>query len=364
MNLDEINVRTEKLFVVELEGVEKKYLYLDARIKHVGTDYIIITDDDGIDYLYSSEYFKRYDSWAIAEKEIRDFHEGLAAVCTLNDEWGFVNKAGKTVIKIQYKSVSDFHNGYAIVEDGDEVYRINAKGERIEKVEKPKEDKPYIDMESGIKKFLANDPNSKIYGVYNDLGIAVVYYEGKDFNEFVGCIDEKGNIVIKEEYVFGLDFKDGIAVTDNFFAKGYAFIKQTKTPEGKYVNTYDIVPAKFKTAREFINGMGAIQNFDNKWTFIKPDKSMLSNFVYKNAEDFTENGVARVQDKNDNWIYIDKNNKKIVRKEKVYVVDVPHHFRVCGLTKDEVLEKIKDYELNFKYDRFNSNPKKLKLTLV
>ena len=46
--------------------------------------------------------------------EVGSFSEGLAAV-RIGENWGFINKAGEVVIKLQFDKATDFHNGLAVV---------------------------------------------------------------------------------------------------------------------------------------------------------------------------------------------------------------------------------------------------------
>ena len=45
-----------------------------------------------------------------------EFHDGLAIVYDGNtDRWGFIDKAGKVVIPVQYEAANDFSEGLAFV---------------------------------------------------------------------------------------------------------------------------------------------------------------------------------------------------------------------------------------------------------
>lgn len=69
-------------------------------------------------------------------KEIRDFHEGLAAVQNYDGLWGFINKKGEEVIPCQFKAADDFSEGLAGVIDKDNnLYYIDKKGNK--KLEMP-----------------------------------------------------------------------------------------------------------------------------------------------------------------------------------------------------------------------------------
>lgn len=69
-------------------------------------------------------------------REIRDFHNGLAAAKNIEGLWGFINKKGKEAIPCQFKSVTDFSEGLSAVVDKDNnMYFIDTKGNK--KLEMP-----------------------------------------------------------------------------------------------------------------------------------------------------------------------------------------------------------------------------------
>lgn len=121
-------------------------------------------------------------------------------------KWGYINKAGKYVIPLQYSWAYDFSNDEARVnlENGGHIY-INKKGEIIE----PKERTLYEDEPSeGMIKINVNNKwgfsdkngNKVIKAIYDDVkdfknGTACVKIDGK-----WGVIDKNGEIVIPAKY--------------------------------------------------------------------------------------------------------------------------------------------------------------------
>lgn len=65
------------------------------------------------------------------------FSEGLAAVGKGSDiaegyKWGFIDRTGKLIIPFQYDEVSSFKNGKVSVTVGDEYFKIDKNGKKIE----------------------------------------------------------------------------------------------------------------------------------------------------------------------------------------------------------------------------------------
>lgn len=63
--------------------------------------------------------------------EVDDFYEGLAGGSKLEDNWGYLDRSGKWAIAPMFTFVSEFENGIAYVNDEEEEFYINKKGERI-----------------------------------------------------------------------------------------------------------------------------------------------------------------------------------------------------------------------------------------
>ncbi|MBI1223254.1 MAG: hypothetical protein GC180_11670 [Bacteroidetes bacterium] len=62
--------------------------------------------------------------------EADDFHEGLAGASKLEENWGYIDSTGRWFIAPQYTFVAEFEHGLAYVEDDDEAFYINRKGEK------------------------------------------------------------------------------------------------------------------------------------------------------------------------------------------------------------------------------------------
>lgn len=60
-----------------------------------------------------------------------DFSEGLASVLNENGQWGFINPQGIYVIAPKYIKAEEFHNGQAMVHDGNSFIHINTSGQIV-----------------------------------------------------------------------------------------------------------------------------------------------------------------------------------------------------------------------------------------
>lgn len=58
------------------------------------------------------------------------FSNGLAAV-KKGEFWGFIDKTGKEVIKLQYGSADSFYEGLSLVEKNSKWFYINTQGECV-----------------------------------------------------------------------------------------------------------------------------------------------------------------------------------------------------------------------------------------
>ena len=118
-----------------------------------------------------------------------DFHDGLAAVHTGNDKYGYINPAGQMVIPDRYDVAFVFHEGLACV-------RMNptSAGYRW----------GYIDRQGN-----AIIPATNVWSVayhFSD-GLARFSSDGRRY----GFIDRAGRVVIPERFYHAHDFQDGLA---------------------------------------------------------------------------------------------------------------------------------------------------------
>jgi hypothetical protein len=133
--------------------------------------------------------------------------------------------------------------------------------------EEEKKEEPYIDMTDAINEFYEKENNPKhrkgrymdfVYNVHNNLGLAVVAYGGQDFDEYLGCIDAKGNYVIPRNFQIGMDYGEGLFATYNGgLSGGYINLKGET-----------VIPFKYIWVSAFENGYAWVQTHDHESQYI------------------------------------------------------------------------------------------------
>lgn len=142
-----------------------------------------------------------------------------------------------------------------------------------------------VDMTSAVNKFYAEkNPKRKtgrydsyVEKVYNNLGLAVVTYDGGDFNENYGCIDANGNLVIPRIYQISMEYGDGLFATyDYSLSGGYIDTKGKK-----------VIPFQYLVVGAFKNGFATVETYDNEFHLIdKTGRSVIRITHYsKDLED-------------------------------------------------------------------------------
>ncbi len=139
------------------------------------------------------------------------FSEGLAAVCDGSDRWGYIDRNGQFVIKPQFRDATEFSNGFAVVEFGNERQDyeiIDQKGRVVRQLE--------YDYVMGLNEGRA--------AVLKGGGFAAMA-EGQDIltAEWAwGYVDEAGTLLIPTQFKMALDYTGGLAlVTDENERMGY-----------------------------------------------------------------------------------------------------------------------------------------------
>ena len=207
--------------------------------------------------------------------EIRDFHEGLAAV-KKGELWSFVDKNGKEIIQPQYSYVGDFHEGLAVVE-----------------------------RKGGEYGFIDNNGNEVILSRYEDIwdfheGLAVVKKDDK-----YGCIDNNGNEVIPPRYDRIWHFHEGLASVK--IRGKWGFIDKT----GR-----EVVSPHYDDCLEIFQEDLAAVGIDRKWGFIDKKGKEVVPLKYTKVRNF-KNGYAAVERETGSWNlnkwgFIDKTGREVI----------------------------------------------------
>jgi hypothetical protein len=217
------------------------------------------------------------------------FSEGLAVVSLEREGalYGYIDKSGKMVIKPQFEIALPFREGLALVtKDKNDMFWIDKKGKTIIKVQKPK---PTPDGRAPIYSspfpfrdhFLMRWPTDLAFSgglapAFTDgkwlfidktgsKAIDVLFDDVRNFSEdlaaarsrgFWGYIDRKGKTVIEFRYLNALNFSEGLAGVET--RGGWGFIDKT----GKM-----IVGGGWAEVRSFSEGFAAIRR-GRYWYFI------------------------------------------------------------------------------------------------
>ena len=160
------------------------------------------------------------------------FSDGLMAVCTEDNKWGYINNKGKVIIEPIYSFANEFNDGYAVVATGFEnelnPIIIDKKGQMI--IQLPNSDNDFI-MEKFVsdkcinwnhnvfsinKGSLFSIPNIFVFNYQNGYAAFGEVHNNENIYNVskFGIIDKNGNIIVRAKY-------DGIsrAVGNYFFAK-------------------------------------------------------------------------------------------------------------------------------------------------
>lgn len=168
--------------------------------------------------------------------------------------YGFINRAGREIIKPKFSMASDFYEGLALVKDvNNEFGYINKEGSYVI-----------------LPKF------ENAYDFYE--GLARIKQNGK-----YGFINKAGNVVIKPDYDYAYDLHEGLAVIKK--DKKYGYIDKT----GKV-----IIPIQFDSAYDFYDGAACVR-VEDKFGYIDKTGSYIISPQYDEASYAFREGLACVK---------------------------------------------------------------------
>lgn len=272
----------------------------------------------------------------------RKFSEGLAAATNNYIETGFIDKTGEFVIKPQYVRVGDFSDGMARVT----FEELPQKWGFIDKTGKMIIEPQYInagDFSDGLAPVMTGNLLTGKWGYIDKSGKTVIepqFYDANPFSEGLALvrlsplleeisdlggikkwayIDKKGNVVIgPKEGLHASDFSDGLAWIRNLSETEYM------DKRGNIViNHDDSLLNKVYIEGDFHEDLVPV-SFGERVAFVdKTGKVVLSPLPYKHVSEFSEGlAVATVSaKKGGKYGYIDKAGK-LITKQKFDKVDV------------------------------------------
>lgn len=259
------------------------------------------------------------------------FSEGLA-VYGNGLYYGYIDKAGKAVTPAIYSEASSFRNGLACVKKENRYGFIDQTGTAVT-------DFVYggkSQTEEGLIPVFYGDANKGINTGYlnpdGTVALDFLWYDAKSFSQGLaaakteytepwGFIDKTGTFVIQPKWDEVESFRQGCAlvmikdqytfinitgtqITEKTYGKAYSFTDDglarvgNATPTGYsfgYLNPEgtEVISLQYSDARDFSYGYAAVS--DGKgWAFIGKDGTPLCKYLWTDADDFTEEGIARV----------------------------------------------------------------------
>ena len=303
-----------------------------------GFSHVVVTDKD---FKYKDgfidlkgKYFKKpkYDG-------AHSFFDGMAFVKieTWKQEYGYINKKGKHVIQNLYFADQDFSEGLVRV-----MAKANLKGEAKitetpKKIESANEESMFYDEKQTLNAFehrmvtfidksgkfaiLNKNKNPMLFlkaGNFSE-GLAWVkvnvggkltrsgndsIFEDNKKNSKIGFINKSGDFIIKPQFHYAKDFKEGMAPVKLRGLWGFVNRKGQIVVKFKYADVYD-----------FSEGLARVRS-NGKCGFIDKSGKEVIPLIFNGAGDFHEGLAPAI--KNGLWGFIDKTGKFVIKPQFYY----------------------------------------------
>jgi len=310
--------------------------------------------------------------------EIREFHEGLAAVKNAENKWGFLDENYAEIIKPHYNSVSDFNEGYACVQREGSYGYIDVTG--VETI--PLRFNKATPFKYGVS-IVKQD---KLWGVIDRHGVAIVEMEYDSMwrwegdlifamkNNKFGILDTSGkviaspiyesvhqtmnaknlsvntkNILVQKRGLWGEINSKGEEIFAPVF-QGIGVVSDSKLVLFKKNEKFGymdqsghvVVSPQYKLASDFINGRAAV--FNGKWGFIDTTGELVIQDKYDEVGFFTSDlAPVKMEGK---FGYIDKIGNVVVPLQysktssflnRVATVQKDHHMGLIDTTGNVII---------------------------
>lgn len=236
--------------------------------------------------------------------DIKDFHEGLAAVF-LYGKWGFINKKGKFVVQPQFSKVGNFNEGRAYV-----IHETEEEKENYIQVY------DYVGYINKHGKFVIPIYDGGPYFYNYSSGLVAIQNGDATYCSYK---DKNGKTILDSDYFEKTGWKNTTDAGCHSFSEGlievYKYTDDTyKTRISAYMNKKGeiVYSRKFNVPEEveplcdfdsFHEGMASFR-VNWKYGFINRNFEEVIPPIYDFAYGF-KNGLARVE-KDGKWFYIDK----------------------------------------------------------
>lgn len=245
-------------------------------------------------------------------------------------QYGVVNIDGETILDVTYKAIN-FNGKYILAQSYTEDMYFNQKGERIENTYTAMIEVPNIEY------CITVDANN-LYGILNENGEEVVkneylyieyvfdkYFVAYKSGQGLGVIDKDGNICIEFEYdvlskigdynlLKGVDMESNVTdIFSNDMTEILSVENATLDIKDNYVKIYNATSINYitsngeqKTEKDILvdNTLFAV-NKDGKWGFEDKDGNEKVECVYDYVTEFNRYGFAGIK-KDGLWGVIDE----------------------------------------------------------
>ncbi|QIB70409.1 hypothetical protein Ami103574_14395 [Aminipila butyrica] len=226
-------------------------------------------------------------------------------------KYGYIDEEGKVLAECRYKEASDFTNGIGTLQEGNTIFAINTKGEKIKTFDSSFTSVSYFDGEKGIA-----TKDGLMYLMDQDGKLASRGYQkllydpfssfrgiGAMSNDKYGVIDWHGNILTAFEYATFWNTASntsGVVAAEKqlYGIGGYIGI------DGKV-----LVPPVYDFIGGFSGDRGRLGKA-GKYGIIDGAGNPITGLIYDNVEDYSE-GLAEVL-KDGKWGYIDRSGNLVI----------------------------------------------------
>src|SRR5688572_14516974 len=213
---------------------------------------------------------------------------------------GFIDRAGKIVVKPEFDSCHDFSDGRAIVMVGLKTIVINENGQTV------------------------FEPKNRLYGHKFSDGLISVCSRS-DTCAPIGYLDKEGRMAIEPQFNTGYPFSEGRALINVDNRWGY-IDKQGRT----------VIPATFLQASSFANGLAQVHTIENtaewqgsRWFYIDKNGKIVRSQRPREPATLV-NGFAPSKWNGIEWTLIDETGEVVFHPQfdtdQISVVEYP---RVC-----------------------------------
>jgi hypothetical protein len=219
------------------------------------------------------------------------FREGLAAACAESGRCGFIDRAGKFVVPPTYKEVRPFSDGLAaVVTGGERLGFVNRSGEVV--IKPQFSPFPILSFSEGLAP--ASPAGSDKFGFIDKTGqfrIQPEFERAFEFSEGLapvlangrwGYVDRDGRFVIAPQFALAFPFSEGLAPAstctgveypsrENTGRCGYGYIDKT----GRFV-----IDQRFEDGGPFRDGR-ALVGADGELAYIDREGNVLWRRVFR-----------------------------------------------------------------------------------